>query len=684
MTPSSIDASSRFLASTLHEIRTPIQTIIGTIELLGDTPLNKEQTEYVRQIEFSANVLLQLANDVLDFTKIRSKEFKLECIPYDPGTLTEQVVDLISIEAFNRGLEIITDIDYSISKEVMGDPTRVQQIILNLVKNAVKFTSKGYVLVRLSQHENKMLFEVFDSGIGIPEEKQKMVFTDFYQVDASTTRKYGGTGLGLSICKNLVSVMNGEIGVRTNLNGGSVFWFTLPLEPAVTIPGDERKKLSIPKNTRILVVDDNTIVLQTLMHKMQAFGLTDIQTESNGESALATLIRAAKSGRPFTIALIDMIMPVMDGWRLAAEINTNPLINNLRLYLIVPEGQMGGEAKMKMLDWFNGYLYKPIKYAQLWDTLQEAFTQPFDLVPLESEDASTSSVQTAPRQQTTVPRQTQTSPSGSISAAAHSSATDDSHIASANKILVAEDHPVNRKLMETFLKKYGAAVFLAKDGEQAIQQIAQHPEIDMIFMDIQMPVKNGIDATVELRRTGYKGIIIACTANNNADDFEEYRKMGINDILVKPFKRDTVKQIIEKWDTVLSFPEAKTIVTLTDMNNSASSIWDIADFMDTTGGDTQLARALMEDYVAQSHRILEQIKQDLTKPQRNFETLERFAHTLKGSSAAVSVYKLSDYGQKMDEAAKRKDAVAMEAARTDFAIDFIELEQLVENWKQSL
>src|SRR5574344_2384885 len=162
MTSSSIDASSRFLASTLHEIRTPIQTIIGTIELLGDAPLDKEQTEYVRQIEFSANVLLQLANDILDFTKIRSNEFKLECIPYDVGSLTEQVIDLISIEAFNRGLEIITDIDYSIPSEVMGDPTRVQQIILNLVKNAVKFTAKGYVLVRLTRQKNKMLFEIID------------------------------------------------------------------------------------------------------------------------------------------------------------------------------------------------------------------------------------------------------------------------------------------------------------------------------------------------------------------------------------------------------------------------------------------------------------------------------------------------------------------------------------------
>lgn len=674
MTSSSIDASSRFLASTLHEIRTPIQTIIGTIELLGDTPLDKEQTEYVRQIEFSANVLLQLANDILDFTKIRSNEFKLECIPYDVGSLTEQVIDLISIEAFNRGLEIITDIDYSIPSEVMGDPTRVQQIILNLVKNAVKFTAKGYVLVRLTRQKNKMLFEIIDSGIGITEEKQKMIFTDFYQVDASTTRKYGGTGLGLSICKNLVSVMKGQIGVRSNPHGGSIFWFALPLEPAVSISDDVKQKLVVPKNTRILVVDDNTLAVQTLVKKLRAVGITDIETASTGEKALAMLIKAAKSGTPFTIALIDMIMPVMDGWRLAAEINTNTVINNLRLYLVVPEGQMGGEAKMKMLDWFNGYLYKPVKHAQLVDTLQEAFTQPFDLEPFEGEAAAGKTMNTP----------ASITPANKTSANNTITKSDDSHIASGKKLLVAEDHPVNRKLMQTFLEKYGATVFLAEDGEQAVTQIAQHPEIDMIFMDIQMPIKNGVDATIELRHKGYKGIIVACTANNNPDEFQEYREMGINDILVKPFKRDTVKQIIEKWNTVLSFPEAKKIVTLTDMNNSASSIWDINDFMDTTGNDKQLASSLMDDYITQSHTILTQIKAELAKQDKDFDLLHRLGHTLKGSSAAISAFKLSEYGKKMDEAAKTKNAIALEASRTDFAIDFIKLEQIVKDWKQSL
>ena len=198
-----LDEASRYLASTLHEIRTPIQTIIGTIELLQDTNMDSEQREYIRQIQFSADVLLDLANNILDFSKIRSNNFQLESVPFNICELTEQVVDLISIEAFNRGLEIITDIDSSITPLVMGDPVRVQQIILNLLKNAVKFTNTGYIHVELKKDKEMIKFRITDTGIGISDDTKKKLFTDYYQADISTYRKFGGTGLGLSICKTL-------------------------------------------------------------------------------------------------------------------------------------------------------------------------------------------------------------------------------------------------------------------------------------------------------------------------------------------------------------------------------------------------------------------------------------------------------------------------------------------------
>ena len=662
-----IENGSRFFASTLHEIRTPIQTIISTTELLQDTSMNKEQREYVRQIEFSANVLLQLANDVLDYTKITSDEFKPENIPFDLIELSEKVADLICIEAFNKGLEIITTIDYSIPKMVMGDPTRVQQILLNLVKNAVKFTQSGFVQLSIRRINGDIYFEVMDSGIGVPVEKQQLIFNRFYQVDASTTRRFGGTGLGLSICQNLVRIMGGEIGMRTNPTGGSIFWFTLPLKNA-NLDNGKPFKLEVPESTRVLIVDDNPLGLNSLTDKLLGMGVHSVETADCGPTALKKIKAAKLSGHPFTIAFIDMIMPVWSGWRLAAEINNDADINNLRLYLMIPEGQLGGDAKMKLLNWFNGYLYKPIKRNSLLNTLVESFTQSMDLPHAENEMPNFISGDADDKDE-------------------HKKSTkvfDDSNVAKGKNILVAEDHPVNQKIIETFLKHYGATVYLAENGQEAVEQIKKHPQTDMIFMDMLMPVKSGLDATVELRHMGYKGIIIACTANNDKDDFIEYRRQGINDILVKPFKRITIKQTLEKWSEVLSISNAKSIISLTDINNTTNQLWDVADFMDTVGEDKILAKSIMQKYMSATEDLLVQIKEELSKEEKDFTVIEKIAHTLKGSSGSVSSGKLKSSATAMDEAAKQEDFTKVEAARTDFAIDFTELKNVVRTWLTSL
>ena len=522
----SVTSQSRFLASTLHEIRTPIQTIIGNIELLQETKMNGEQQEYLRQIQFSAEVLLELANNILDFTKIRSNEFKLETVPFNLRELTEQVADLFSIEAFNRGLEIICDIDLNIPPLVSGDPVRIQQIILNLIKNAVKFTNKGYIRVSVKKQNRMFHFEVADTGIGISDKTKKHLFTDYYQGDISTYRKFGGTGLGLSICRNLVSVMKGSIDVKQNKNGGSIFYFEIPLQEFPS----PKENFNFPegKNQKILIVDDCVPAaksLETLLNKI-GFSNTKIQQDPNAAEKL--LADAQKNNSPFTMVFIDMIMPKMDGWRFASEIKNNPDITNKPiLFLLVPEGQMKQEAKMKMLDWFAGYLYKPLKLNSLLTLLHRNFkSSQAGLEELEAVEGL--------QKQTKSP-ETQ-------------------EIAKGKKILIAEDHPVNRKLLETFIKKFGGEVFLAEDGEEACFMIQKHPETDLIFMDIQMPVKNGVDATIQLRNSGYKGIIIACTANNDQDDFNDYRKIGINDIIVKPFKSAAIKQILENWIAVMELP----------------------------------------------------------------------------------------------------------------------------------
>lgn len=522
----SVTSQSRYLASTLHEIRTPIQTIIGNIELLQETKMNGEQQEYLRQIQFSAEVLLELANNILDFTKIRSNEFKLETVPFNLRELTEQVADLFSIEAFNRGLEIICDIDLNIPPLVSGDPVRIQQIILNLIKNAVKFTNEGYIRISVKKQNRMFHFEVADTGIGISDKTKKHLFTDYYQGDISTYRKFGGTGLGLSICRNLVSVMKGSIDVKQNKNGGSIFYFEIPLQEFPS----PKENFNFPegKTQKILIVDDCVPAAKSLETLLNKIGFSNTKIQQDPKAAEKLLADAQKNNSPFTMVFIDMIMPKMDGWRFASEIKNNPDITNKPiLFLLVPEGQMKQEAKMKMLDWFAGYLYKPLKLNSLLTLLHRNFkSSQVGLEELEAVEGL--------QKQTKSP-ETQ-------------------EIAKGKKILIAEDHPVNRKLLETFIKKFGGEVFLAEDGEEACFMIQKHPETDLIFMDIQMPVKNGVDATIQLRNSGYKGIIIACTANNDQDDFNDYRKIGINDIIVKPFKSAAIKQILENWIAVMELP----------------------------------------------------------------------------------------------------------------------------------
>lgn len=634
--------SGVFFANAVHELRTPIQTIIGTLELFGDTNLNEEQTEYIRQIKFSADILLSLVNDLLDFSKLRSGKFKIERIPVDPIEVTESTVDLISMEAHNRGLEIITDIDYTIPNSVWGDPTRIQQLLLNLVKNACKFTSNGYICVKLSVTDDKkyLLFEVMDSGIGVPDEKKELIFKDFTQADASTSRKFGGTGLGLSICKNLVELLKGQIGIKDNPEGGSIFWFQLPLELCPDTP--ERKVpeavVDIPKDIKILIVDDHKLARKSLHDKFKSLGLTNIRMAASGEEALDMLRLAAKMKDPFKIAMIDMIMPVMDGWRVSSEINADREINSTLLYLIVPEGKMGGEAKMKMLDWFNGYLYKPIKRHLLAKILNDGQSNNLDLEVAKAEKNKNEAPQAHADEKPSFP----------------------------STVLVSDDHPINQKLLKTFLEQMDVTVFTASNGNEAVTQIEEHPEINLIFMDIQMPEKNGVEATIELRKKDYKGIIIACTANSDEADFAVYREAGMNDTLIKPFKKQNVRETMDKWYPVINEEDIAELEAIPDEEPVTDElttegkpdalllkIWNTQELLDTVSNNTLLAEQLIEQFINQSRAMLITAKESLYMS--NFTVIAHIAHTLKGSSSAIAAGTLAEAAAKMEKAAKDKN-----------------------------
>lgn len=629
-----------FLANAVHEIRTPVQTIIGTLDLLSDTQMNTEQTEYVRQIRFGAEVLLALVNDILDFSKIKSHKMLLENVPYDIKDLVENVVHLISIEAFNKKLEIVTDIDYSLPEMIMGDPTRVQQILINLLKNAVKFTNQGYIHTELKKDGDFLLIKITDSGIGVSKDKENNLFESFDQGDPSISRKYGGTGLGLPICKGLVSKMNGSIGFTPNPYGGSCFWVKIPLSAA-----DDSKKnqyvLPVPATTKILIVDDSILAAKSLENKLKTIGLQNIQISQNGDDAYLKLQYAEQIDNPYDIVFIDKIMPVVEGWHLASNIKNNPKIKKTKLYMLVPEGQVGRDAKMKLLDWFAGYLYKPVRLEKLDQLLIETNGSDSSIKLFEEINSIKENSENTTKKQTELPQ-----------------------IAEGMKILVTDDHPVNRKILVEFLKKFGAAVYEAENGEAAIKMIREHSEIQVVFMDIQMPVLSGIETTKILRKENFSGLIIACTANNDPENFKEYQRIGMNDILVKPFKRKNIENMLDKWCTVINLPSASQIASVDSDMMLNNELWNSADFEDTIGNDVDLGKQILLDYIDQTKGFIVTAYDLLDN--KDFEELHRVSHTLKGSSAAISANKLVHISTLMSQATKSKNADEFRKNLEDF------------------
>lgn len=681
-----------FLANTVHEIRTPVQTIIGTLDLLSETVLDTEQQEYVRQIQFSSNVLLSLVNDILDFTKINAKRLNIESIPYDVISLAERTVDFVSIEAFNKGVELVIDTDENVPQFIMGDPTRVQQVLINLVKNAVKFTAKGYVHVQvLLKDFRTILFKVSDSGIGIPKEKLNNLFTDFYQTESSTSRLYGGTGLGLAISKGLIKSMNGLIGVEENPNGGTVFWFSLPLIPAKDFP-NLKVEFIIKEKLRILIVDENHLVRKSLESKLNYYNITDITHAMSANDALQCIEYFAKKGKYFSIIFINMNLPVVDGWELAKRIIINKKSGSPKLYLLVPEGQMGEGAKMKCTNLFDGYIYKPIKRSRITFLLSELFPHK-DIANQKSDSTQNENVSNVLLEKNSTLVGNSSLEKNSL-LAENSRAKNNSLQTSSSKvkledtqleelsfandliILIAEDHPLNRKILSIVLQRYGATVLEAKNGKEAVKIIKEHPEISIVFMDIQMPEMDGTTATKEVRKINYNGVIIACTANNDENDFEGYRKLGMNDILVKPFNKLAVKALLEKWYAVIELPESRNVTLL---DNHSGEVWNKEYFDEIISGDIKIGFELLEEYKKQTKMVLEKLP--LLASESNFDEIRRCAHLLNGSSSSIGAVKLSDKSKEISFFAKKKDVSGIKKVIEKIKTEFNAFEVLTDRWK---
>ncbi len=519
-------AKSEFLANMSHEIRTPLNGVIGMLEVLSGTPLDAQQTRYARVARTSADALLSLINDILDFSKIEAGKLELNPIDFDLPMLVEDMAEMFAQGVQEKNLELVCSIAPETPPTVCGDPDRLRQILVNLVSNAVKFTERGEIVIRVSPvsetgDEIVIGFSVRDTGIGIPQDRLDRLFKSFSQVDASTTRKYGGTGLGLAVSKQLAELQGGAIAVESAPGCGSTFSFTVRLKKRTARPAQRTAPAELTRQ-RILIVDDNATNREILETQFTSWQF-DFATAEDGFAALSLLEEAATAGKPFGIALLDMQMPGMDGLQLAATIKSRPALRDTRLLMLTSMGEAMSAEEMTAKG-LSGYMTKPVRQSRLFDTLIGAAANGgLDQSSLPS------------RKETKAPNQP--------------------FRREGRRILLAEDNEVNQMVASAILSRAGYQCEIVSNGEAAVSAV-EKGIFDLVLMDCQMPGMDGFEATRVIRQRekslgpqARRLPIVALTANAVKGDREICIGADMDGYVTKPI--DTVR-LLDTMDALIA------------------------------------------------------------------------------------------------------------------------------------